>query len=94
MDFAPSGYSLFSRAEAVSIADIRQIVVVTPPPTPTSVVLPDHDASEQALMCWATDGNASYVQYWVTSNGESKVLCSMYARGSIAPEQVENLVCI
>jgi len=28
-------------------------------------------------MCWATDG-ANFVQYWVTSNGESNVLCTMH----------------
>jgi hypothetical protein len=75
MNFAPSGFGVFSRAETVSIGDIRNIVVVTLPPTPSSLLLPGHDAAEEAVMCWATDGDATFVRYWVTSGGESKVLC-------------------
>ncbi len=93
MDFAPSGYDQFARAETVTIADIRNIVVVTPPPTPPSLLLPGHDATEAALMCWATDG-ATFVQYWVTSNGESKVLCAMRPADSTPPEQIQNLFCV
>ena len=92
MSVAPTGFSEFSRAEAVTIGDIRNIVVVTPPPTPSSLLLPEHDATEEALMCWATDG-ATFVQYWVTSNGESKVLCTMRPADSTPPEQIQNLFC-
>ena len=94
MDFAPSGFNVFSRAETVSTADIRNIVVVTPPPTPSSLLLPGHDAAEEAVMCWATDGVATYVQYWVTNNGESKVLCSTRVADSTLPEQIQHLTCV
>ncbi len=92
MHFAPSGFAVFAKAETVSIADIRNIVVVTPPPTPSSLLLPGHDASEEALMCWATDGDVTYVQYWVTSSGDSKVLCTTRLVDSIPPRQAPQCV--
>ena len=94
MDFAPRGFGVFSRAETVSIGEIRNIVVVTPPPTPSSLLLPGHDAAEEAVMCWATDGDATFVQYWVTGSGESKVLCITRVADSTPPEQIERLVCV
>lgn len=94
MEFAPSGFGVFSRAETVSIADIRNIVVVTLPPTPSSLLLPGHDAAEEAVMCWATDGAATFVQYWVTSSGESKVLCTTRVAESTPTEQIEHLACV
>jgi hypothetical protein len=39
-------------------------------------------------MCWATDG-VTFVQYWVTSNGESKVLCTVRPAESTPPEQIQ-----
>ena len=94
MDFAPRGFGVFSRAETVSIGEIRNIVVVTPPPTPSSLLLPGHDAAEEAVMCWATDGVATFVQYWVTGTGESKVLCITRVADSTPPEQIQRLVCV
>lgn len=79
MAFSPAGYPTFFTATSVTIGQIRSTVVVTVAPNPTSLLLPDHEASEEALMCWATDGARSYVQYWVTQDGQSKVLCSTMA---------------
>ena len=76
MQFAPSDQRSFFQAEKVTIGDIRGIVVGTLPPPPTSLLLPTHDSSEQALVCWSTSRDrTSVAQYWVTSNGESQVLC-------------------
>jgi hypothetical protein len=94
LEFAPSGFGVFSRAEAISVAEIRNIVVVTLPPTPASLLLPGHDAAEEAVMCWATDGAATLVQYWVTRSGESKVLCTTRVAESTSDEQIEHPVCV
>jgi hypothetical protein len=94
MEFAPNDQRVFAKAENVSIADIRGIVVATPPPTPTSRLLPGHDSSEQALMCWSTSTDGTTVaRYWVTSDGESRVFCSEKFLEPASPDQVANLVC-
>jgi hypothetical protein len=94
MEFAPKDQFLFARSEPVSIADIRSIVVATPPPTPTSLLLPGHDSSEQALMCWSTSTDRTTVaQFWVTSNGESRVFCTEKFLKPASPDQVANMVC-
>ena len=94
MQFAPNDQLLFAKAETVSIADIRSIVVATPPPTPTSLLLPGHDSSEQALMCWSTSTDRTTVaQFWVASNGESRVFCTEKFLEPASPDQVANLVC-
>jgi hypothetical protein len=74
--FAPSDQRSYFKAETATIGDIRGIVVGTLPPPSTSLLLPTHDASEQALVCWSTSSDGTSVaQYWVTSNGESQMLC-------------------
>ena len=94
MQFAPSDQRLFAKAEAVSIGDIRNIVVATPPPTPTSLLLPRHDSSEQALMCWSTSTDGITVaRFWVTDDGESRVFCTARFLEPASPDQVANLVC-
>ena len=76
MQFAPRDHRSFFKAETATIGDIRGIVVGTLPPSPTSLLLPTYDSSEQALVCWSTSSDRTTVaQYWVTSNGESQVLC-------------------
>lgn len=92
MHVAPRGFDLFVKAERVSIADLRNIVVVTPPPTPSSLLLPRHDAAEEALLCWATDGDVTYVEYWVTLDGDSKVLCTTRLVESIPAGQAPQCV--
>ena len=52
--FAPNDQPMFLKAQTVTISDIRNIVVATLPPTPTSLLLPERAASEEALMCWST----------------------------------------
>jgi hypothetical protein len=84
MAFSPAGYRTFFTAKGVTIGQIRSTVVVTVALNPTSLLLPDHEASEVALMCWASDGARSYVQYWVTQDGRSKVLC-----GTMTLEQIQ-----
>ena len=94
MEFAPNDQLLFAKAETVSIADIRSIVVATPPPTPTSLLLPGHDSSEQALMCWSTSTDRTTVaHFWVTSTGDSQVFCTEKFLEPASPDQVANLVC-
>ena len=94
MQFVPKDHRLFARAETISIGDIRCIVVATPPPTPTSLLLPGHDSSEQALMCWsASTDRTSVAQFWVTSSGESRVFCTEKFLEPASPDQVANVVC-
>ena len=94
MKFAPSDHRLFAKAQTVSIRDLRSIVVATPPPSPTSLLLPGHDSSEEALMCWSTSTDrTSVAQFWVTSDGESRVFCTEKFLEPASPEQVANLSC-
>jgi hypothetical protein len=94
MQFAPSDHRLFFKAATLSIGDIRGIVVATPPPTPTSLLLPGHDSSEQALMCWSTSTDrTSVAQFWVLNGGESQVLCIGPLQVTVPPEQVGNFLC-
>ena len=94
MQFAPSDQRLFAKAEAVSIGDIRNIVVATLPPTPTSLLLPGHDSSEQALMCWSTSTDRTTVaQFWVTTTGDSRVFCTEKFLEPASADQVANLRC-
>ncbi|MEO7370396.1 MAG: hypothetical protein ABIZ69_06020 [Ilumatobacteraceae bacterium] len=94
MQFAPSDHGLFANAEAVSIGDIRSIVVATPPPTPTSLLLPGHDSSEQALMCWSTSTDrTSLAQFWITTTGDARVFCTEKFLEQASADQVANLRC-
>jgi len=90
---APVGYSKFFTSENVTVAEIRAIVVGTLPPPPTSVLLDGHQGSEQAVMCWATDGAGRYVQYWVTQDGHTKPLCINSAPETLQPDQVGTIRC-
>jgi hypothetical protein len=94
MQFAPTDHRLFAKAETISIGDIRSIVVATPPPTPTSLLLPGHDSSEQALMCWSTSADGTSVaQFWVLSNSESRVFCTATFLQPVSPEQLGDMLC-
>ena len=92
---APSDQPVFLKAETVTISDIRSIVVATPPPTPTSLLLPEHAASEEALMCWSTSADRiSVAQFWVTAAGEARVFCTVRFLEAISPEKIgDGVLC-
>lgn len=90
---APASYSKYFTSEDVTVAEIRAVVVGTLPASPTSVVLPDHEPSDTATMCWATDGAGRYVQYWVTPDGQTKTLCTTSAPETLQPDQVGTIRC-
>lgn len=93
--FAPSDHPVFLKAEMVTINDIRNIVVATLPPTPTSLLLPEHAASEEAVMCWSTSADRiSVAQFWVTLGGESRVFCTVRFLEAVSPEKVgDGVLC-
>jgi len=93
MEFAPAGYPTFFTAQKITINDIRAIRIGTLPPTPTSLILPGHDPSESALMCWASNGDKSFAQYWVTADGGSQLLCRSTTYETLRPEQVGSIGC-
>ena len=86
---------MFLKAETVTINDIRNIVVATPPPTATSLLLPEHAASEEALVCWSTSADRiSVAQFWVTLGGESRVFCTARFLKAVSPEKVgDGVLC-
>lgn len=90
---APASYSKYFTSEDVTVAEIRAVVVGTLPVSPTSLVLPDHEPSDTATMCWATDGAGRYVQYWVTPDGQTKTLCTTSAPETLQPDQVGTIRC-
>jgi hypothetical protein len=94
MRFAPSDHRVFAKAQAVTIADLRNVVVATPPPTPTSLLLPGYAASEEALMCWSTsvDGT-SVAMWWVTNDNQSRMLCIGGGTNALSQDQVHGFVC-
>ena len=90
---APASYTKYFASESVTVAEIRAVVVGTLPASPTSLVLPDHEPSDTATMCWATDGAGRYVQYWVTPDGQTKTLCTTSAPETLQPDQVGTIRC-
>jgi hypothetical protein len=94
MRFAPSDHHVFAKAQAVTIADLRNVVVATPPPTPTSLLLPGHATSEAALMCWSTSGDGTSVaMWWVTKDNQSQMLCIGGGTNALSQDQVHGFVC-
>jgi hypothetical protein len=94
MRFAPSDHRVFAKAQAVTIADLRNVVVATPPPTPTSLLLPGHAASEDALMCWSTSGDGTSVaMWWVTKDNQSRMLCVGGGTNALSQDPVHGFVC-
>lgn len=90
---APLGYSKFFASENVTVASIRAVVVGTLPSPPTSVLLADHPPTERAVMCWATDGAGGYVQYWVSQDAQTKVLCTTSAPATLRPDEIGTIKC-
>ena len=94
MRFAPSDHRVFVKAQTVTIADLRNVVVATPPPTPTSLLLPDHAASEEALMCWSTSGDGTSVaMWWVTNDNRSRMLCVGGGTNALPQSQADVFRC-
>ena len=94
MRFSPSDHRLFLKAEAVTIADLRNVVVATPPPTPTSLLLPGHGASEEALMCWSSSGDGtSIAMWWVTNDNQSRMLCVGGGTNALPQDLIDSFRC-
>jgi hypothetical protein len=94
MRFAPSDHQLFLKAETVTVDDVRSIVMVTVSPTPTSLLLPELGASDEALMCWSSSADrTSVAQFWVTTDDQWRVLCTAKYPKAVTPEQIGGQLC-
>jgi hypothetical protein len=93
LSVAPTNYAKYFTSETLTVAEIRAIVVNTLPPPPTSLLLPDHEASEKATMCWVTDGAGHFAQYWLTQDGQIGTVCTTPGLETLQPDDVGTIRC-